>query len=175
MSFKEINSIRGVSMRRKRSRMAGLLCMIIAVMCMCVSCDNSESNEEKVSPSETVLILDETSPVYNLILSDELFNYMKENDIEMLDLMNDYFNVIINEKIDENVIYIRNDLHEMNAEFNLVDVYDPSNKFSAIIKIAEYARLAAGIPDKNTGKNAGSKQTAKETEEVKTARETASA
>ena len=173
MSFKEINSIRGVSMRRKRSRMAGLLCMIIAVMCMCVSCDNSESNEEKVSPSETVLILDETSPVYNLILSDELFNYMKENDIEMLDLMNDYFNVIINEKIDENVIYIRNDLHEMNAEFNLVDVYDPSNKFSAIIKIAEYARLAAGIPDKNTGKNAGSKQTAKETEEVKTARETA--
>ncbi len=160
-------------MRGKRSKIAGWLCIIVVVMCMCSSCEEDVSQEESVTKSDTVLILEDTSPVYNLILSDELFDYMKENDIEMLDLMNDYFNVIINEKIDENVIYIRNDLHEMNAEFNLVDVYDPSNKFSAIIKIAEYARLAAGIPDKNSSKTNGSQQSSNETEAVKTARETA--
>ena len=126
-----------------------------------------------MTASDSVMILDDTSPVYNLILSDELFDYMKENDIEMLDLMNDYFNVIINEKIDENVVYIRNDLHQMNAEFNLVDVYDPSNKFSAIVKIAEYAKLAAGIPEQNGSKKDGTEKTTAENEEVKTARETA--
>lgn len=160
-------------MRRKRSRLAGLFFVVFIVMCMCSSCADGVSPKDTVTASDSVLLLDETSPVYNLILSDELFDYMKENDVEMLDLMNDYFNVIINEKIDENVVYIRNDLHEMNAEFNLVDVYDPSNKFSAIVQIAEYAKLAAGIPDKDSGKNADEGKTSAETEKSKTDRETA--
>ena len=162
-------------MSRKKNRMVGcfFIGLILIVLCMCSSCTDDAPDETIPTEPETVLILEDTSPVYNLILSDELFDYMKENSIEMLDLMNDYFNVIINEKIDENVVYIRNDLHEMNAEFNLVDVYDPSNKFSAIVKIAEYAKLAAGIPDKESSSKAEAGQTSSEKEEIKTARETA--
>ena len=39
-----------------------------------------------MTKSDTVLILEDTSPVYNLILSDELFDYMKENDLKYKDI-----------------------------------------------------------------------------------------
>ena len=130
-----------------------LFCLVIAVaasgivLLLSTSNDRTDFVYHDVTATDVMPILDEKSPVYNLIVSDELFEYMKENSIDMLDMASDYFNVIINQKIESNVIYIRSDPHKMNAEFNLVDVYDTSNKFSAIIRIAECARQAAGFPD----------------------------
>ena len=85
--------------------------LLIIVLLLCTACSDGEKNN-----SDTV-------------------NEMEEEKI--LDMMNDYFNVVINEEIEPNVVYIRAVSEKIDAEVRLSEVYEASSKASLLLQIAE--------------------------------------
>lgn len=128
----------------KRMMLRVILTVMVLAACaaVCTSCDKGSANrygEEK--PDKIFLVTDDT-PNCSMIISDEIYKYLNEEDdySYLLDLMNDYFNIVINDEIDPNTVYIKAVSEKIDAEVRLAEVYDVSNKVSFIIQMAEAGR-----------------------------------
>ena len=119
----------------------------ISSMILFASCGKeSQNNPDKdtaVNAEKMYLITDDT-PNCSMIISNEIFDYINEKDdySYILDLMNDYFNVVINDEIEPNIVYIKAVSEKIDAEVRLAQVYEPSNKASILIQIAEAGKSA---------------------------------
>ena len=116
--------------------------LAISSLTVLVSCDdNGENKSEKnvVLNTERMYLITDDTPNCSMIISDETFNYINKKDdySYILDLMNDYFNVVINDEIEPNVVYIKAVSEKIDAEVRLAQVYEPSNSASILIQIAE--------------------------------------
>lgn len=115
-------------------------CLLIAMIFLCVSCaGNGNSGKNLVSKSDKIILISEDYVNCNLTISDELFEYLKADEEKeyLLDLINDYFNVIINETTDANTLYIKAGLDKIDSEVRLPEVYEASNRISVIVRMAE--------------------------------------
>ena len=142
-----------------------LLTVILSSFAMVtfVSCSGNNKNrsdKEVTVDREKMYILTDDTPNCSMIISDEVFKYLNNNDdySYLLDMMSDYFNVVINEEIEPNNVYIRAVNEKIDAEVRLAEIYDPSNKVSLLIQIAEAGKTVFTEYDidavKDTGKPA---------------------
>ena len=145
-----VDQYKGESILKVRGfskRIFTLLTLTISVilLMLCVSCFKGESVKDDSVNEETdeklFLITDDT-PNCSMIISNETFTFLNQNDdySYILDMMNDYFNVVINDEIDPNVVYIKAVSEKIDAEVRLAQVYEPSNKATVMIQIAEAGR-----------------------------------
>lgn len=132
-------------MRRKKSGNLSirLICVTLCIFMLLsvASCSEPQKEEEVTQtyePSEKIYLISDDTPNCTMTISDEVFEYIKANSGRqyILDLMNDYFNVVINSETDPNVVYIRAVSEKIDAEVRLAEIYDPSNKFSLLVRIA---------------------------------------
>lgn len=114
-----------------------LTCAAVScLMASAVSCSALEKNyadnfaQETVSPSDHVVLLDNDAPILSMIVSDELLTNMRTNGLNKLQLLQKYFNLMVNEEIEENVVYIR----------ALNNVTSPSDCDQRLISVEEYMR-----------------------------------
>ena len=124
-----------------------ILLMATIVLILFVSCSQKgNENKEKtaVPESEKIFLITDDTPNCSMIISNEIFKYINEKDdySYILDLMNDYFNVVINDEIEPNVVYIKAVSEKIDAEVRLAQVYEPSNKATLLIQIAEAGKSA---------------------------------
>lgn len=107
----------------------------------CASCadDNSEKLKKSMEENpEIMFIISDDTPNCSMIISDEIYSVLKKDDYSyILDMMNDYFNVVINDEIDPNVVYIKAVSEKIDAEVRLAEIYDPSSKLSVLVQVAE--------------------------------------
>ena len=105
----------------------------------CSEESDSDADSEIILDSEKIYLITDDTPNCSLIISDETFNFLSNNDdySYILDMMSDYFNVIINKEIEPNNVYIKAVSEKIDAEVRLAQIYDPSNKVSLLIKVAE--------------------------------------
>ena len=129
-----------ILLRRKALHRISVLLLVMLMIVNCAACGrkNDRTNESS-QDSEYIFLVTDDSPVCNMIISDELFKEITENDDYsfLLDLMNDYFNVIINKEIEPCTTYIRAVTEKIDSEIRLEEVYNVSNKISVIVQIAE--------------------------------------
>lgn len=115
-------------------------CLLIVVVFILSACaGNGHGKKNHVSKSDKIILISENYVNCNLTISDELFDYLKADEEKeyLLDLINDYFNVIINETVDQNAVYIKAGLEKIDSEVRLPEVYEASNRVSVIVRIAE--------------------------------------
>lgn len=118
------------------------IAMTIIALILAVSCSGRRKENPRrddIPENDTMFLMTDDTPNCSMIISDEVFKYINENDdySYILDMMSDYFNVVINEEIEPNNIYIRAVNEKIDAEVRLAQIYDPSNKVSLLIQIAE--------------------------------------
>lgn len=117
------------------------LLLVISVLLPVTACSGSGggNDDEVITDNEKIYILTDDTPNCSLIISDEVFKFLNSNDdySYILDMMSDYFNVVINEEIEPNNIYIKAVSEKIEAEVRLAEIYDPSNKVSLLIQVAE--------------------------------------
>ena len=123
--------------------LAVLMLLLSAALSSCSGVSKKISTEEEEKPEQMFLITDET-PNCSMIISDEAFNYLNKTDdySYLLDLMNDYFNIVINNEIDPYTVYIKAVSTKIDAEVRLAEVYEPSNRVSFMIQMAEAGKSA---------------------------------
>ena len=131
----------------KKYGVALILLMATIVLTLFVSCAqkrNEKTENEGVPESEKMFLITDDTPNCSMIISNEIFKYINEKDdySYILDLMNDYFNVVINDEIEPNVVYIKAVSEKIDAEVRLAQVYEPSNKATLLIQIAEAGKSA---------------------------------
>ena len=116
----------------------------LTVPASCAGKNVTERREKTVTNTEKIYLITDDMPNCSMIISDETFSYLNQNDdySYILDLMNDYFNVVINDEIEENVVYIKAVSEKIDAEVRLAQVYEPSNKATVLIQIAEAGKSA---------------------------------
>ena len=84
-----------------------------ALILSAVSCSSLEQNyakryiEEEVSPTDQMVLLNKDYPTFSMIISDELLKNMSQYYANSLESIEKYFDLVVNEEIEENVIYIR--------------------------------------------------------------------
>ena len=130
----------------------------LSVLVNCVSCSEEKTKNHSTSDPEKpeyMFIISDDTPNCSIILSDEVFNYLSENShySYILDMMSDYFNVVINDEIDPNIVYVKAVTDKIDAEVRLAEIYDPSNKISLIVQIAEAGKtvLPSFVDDTEDG------------------------
>ena len=124
------------------------LLLTVCVLSFVVSC--SKEKKEKTDTNiialdtEKIFLITDDTPNCSMIISNETFKYINQKDdySYILDLMNDYFNVVINDEIDPYVVYIKAVSEKIDAEVRLAQVYEPSNKATILIRIAEAGKSA---------------------------------
>jgi Exonuclease III len=119
--------------------------LLIAAMLFTVSsCDKKNTiSQNDIPDNEQIFLISDDAPNCNMIISDEVFGFLSDNDdySYILDMMNDYFYIIINEEIDPNIVYIKPINERIDSEVRLEEVYRVSNKISLIIKLANVGKL----------------------------------
>ena len=115
---------------------------MIIVLLLCTACSDGEKNNSDTvneMEEEKIFLITDDTPNCSMIISDEVFKYLNKDDdySYILDMMNDYFNVVINEEIEPNVVYIRAVSEKIDAEVRLSEVYEASSKASLLLQIAE--------------------------------------
>lgn len=84
-----------------------------ALIASAVSCSSIEKNyakryvEEEVSPTDQMVLLNKDYPTFSMIISDELLKNMSKYYANSLESIEKYFDLVVNEEIEENVVYIR--------------------------------------------------------------------
>ncbi len=144
----------------------GIIRLLSALMCLfflanCLSCSGKSKENAVIVPEEKpeyMFIITDDTPNCSMIISDEVFQYLN-NQSEysyILDMMNDYFNVVINDEIDPNIVYIKAVTEKIDAEVRLAEIYDPTNKVSILLQIAEIGKtvLPSYVHDKEEGEDA---------------------
>ncbi len=116
--------------------------LLIIVLLLCTACSDGEKNNSDTvneMEEEKIFLITDDTPNCSMIISDEVFKYLNKDDdySYILDMMNDYFNVVINEEIEPNVVYIRAVSEKIDAEVRLSEVYEASSKASLLLQIAE--------------------------------------
>lgn len=94
----------------KVSALAAAACIILsAVSCAKFKQDLVEKYivEDEVSPTDQVVLLNKDYPTFSMVISDELLKNMREYYASSLESIEKYFDLVINEEIEENVVYIR--------------------------------------------------------------------
>ncbi len=117
----------------------------VIMLMLCVACSyqkGTKHDTEDDTKEERIFLITDDTPNCSMIISDEVFKYINKDDdySYILDMMNDYFNVVINEEIEPNVVYIKAVSEKIDAEVRLAEVYESSNKASLLIQIAEAGR-----------------------------------
>lgn len=94
----------------KVSVLAAAACVITSL----VSCSALKENllekyivEDEVSPTDQVVLLNRDYPTFSMVVSDELLKNMSEYYSDSLKSIEKYFDLVVNEEIEENVVYIR--------------------------------------------------------------------
>ena len=120
------------------------VCLAAAMLFTVTSCkEKKEVPGATVQESDHIYLISDDAPVCNMIISDEVFSVLTAGDqySYILDMMNDYFNIIINNEIDPTIIYIKPVSERISSEVRLEEVYGVSNKISIIIMLAETGKL----------------------------------
>ena len=130
-----------VGLRRTLLSLVAVTAALSTVL-LCVACSDHKGNKNgtgEFKKEERLFLITDDTPNCSMTISDEVFKYLNKDDdySYILDMMNDYFNVIINEEIDPNVVYIKAVSEKIDAEVRLAEVYDSSNRASLVIQIAE--------------------------------------
>ncbi len=94
----------------KVSALAAVACVVMSVGFYSVFKKNLLGKcivQDKVSPTDQVALLNRDYPVLSMVISDELLKNMDEYYTSSLQSIEKYFDLVINEEIEENVVYIR--------------------------------------------------------------------
>ena len=138
--------IRGMKMKKHviKARLIVAITALIALLSLfltvsCAKWNKRNSEEESEVVTEKIFLITDNTPNCSMTISDETFKYLNKNDdyTYILDLMDDYFNVVINDEIEPNVVYIKAVSEKIDAEVRLAQVYEPSTKTTILIQIAE--------------------------------------
>lgn len=143
----------------RKHMMKGFL--LIVVVCMMIAVPSCSSLRERmvgrkdespvISPTDQVVLLNKGRPTYDMIFSDELLTDMTNHHMDTLKETAKYFHVVVNEEIEENVIYIRARKEDMN------DAEDGQNLPSA------------DTDNKEAGISSGSEETNRQGQEAENA------
>lgn len=90
--------------------MAAVALILSAVSCTGLDLEANYAKryvEEEVSPTDQMVLLNKDYPTFSMIVSDELLKNMSKYYANSLESIQKYFDLVVNEEIEENVIYIR--------------------------------------------------------------------
>ena len=134
------------------------------------SCAGSKKSKvQDIQDDEHIYLVTDDTPNCSMIISDEVFNEIKTNDdfSYILDMMNDYFNVVINSEIDPNIVYVKPVTTKIDSEVRLAEVYDAPSKVSVIIQLAEAGlEMIESEIDESTSDHSGVSGQEDETKEI---------
>lgn len=92
---------------KKNIALKAFLMLITAFMLLSItSCDNYMSLFPESENYDKVVLLKDNSPTFNLILSDEVMQELQEGSPDLLNSMEKYFNLTLDENVESNIISI---------------------------------------------------------------------
>ena len=108
--------LRGMKMKKHvvKARLIIALTALVAFLSLfltvsCAKWNKKNSEAESEVETEKIFLITDDTPNCSMTISDETFKYLNKNDdySYILDLMDDYFNVVINDEIEPYVVYIK--------------------------------------------------------------------
>ena len=124
--------LRGMKMKKHvvKARLIIALTALVAFLSLfltvsCAKWNKRNSEAESEVETEKIFLITDDTPNCSMTISDETFKYLNKNDdySYILDLMDDYFNVVINDEIEPYVVYIKAVSEKIDAEVRLAQVY----------------------------------------------------